>query len=96
MNKYIKNSNNNKIKIIKNSSYDSKEKKLNLNLRNNSIHNGFNIQSNNSSYILDSKIQDEIINKYMMNGNSIIQSKKIFNRHKSMEKDMIQMEKEME
>ena len=83
LNKYIKNNKNkeiylyqNKIKNIKNVS----------NLRSNSVHNHINIpnNNNNNSYILDSKAQDEIINKYMMN-DSFMNTKKLYNRHKSVE-----------
>ena len=83
LNKYVKNTHKeqyqyqNKIKNLKNVS----------NLRSTNIHNGINIpnNNNNSSYILDSKAQDEIINKFMLNDNSLINTKRIYNRHKSIE-----------
>ena len=98
LNKYIKNNNNNnnkdlyqyqnKIKNIKNTSCDY-VKDTNLNLRNSSLPNNINIGNKmNKSYILDSKAQDEIMNKYIMNDNSsILKNKKIYNRHKSIEND---------
>ena len=97
LNKYIKNNNNNnnnkepyqyqnKVKNIKNASCDY-VKDTNINLRNSSLPNSINITNKmNKSYILDSKAQDEIMNKYIMNDNSsILRSKKIYNRHKSIE-----------
>ena len=92
LNKYVKNSNKepyqymNKVKNIKNSSCDRKDK--NLNLRNSSMPNSItNIPNNtNNSYILDSKAQADIINKFMMNdSSSLLKNKKIYNRHKSIE-----------
>ena len=81
LNKYIKNSKEpyqyqNRIKNLKNVS----------NLRSTNIHSCINIpnNNNNNSYLLDSKAQDEIINKYMMN-DSFMNNKKIYNRHKSVE-----------
>ena len=45
--------------------------------------------SSNTSYIIDSKMQDELINKFMVNDSSITNSikrdKKIYHRHKSIE-----------
>jgi len=85
---YVKNSNNNKepylyqnkIKNLKNASCGHSKDK-NINLRNN-----INIpNNNNNSYILDPKAQDEIISKFMIDDNSLINSKKIYNRHKSIE-----------
>ena len=94
LNKYIKNNNNNKepyqyhhkMKNIKNASCDY-GKDVNLNLRNNSLSNNINIPNNtNNSYILDSKAEDDIINKFMMNDtSSLIKNNKIYNRHKSIE-----------
>ena len=92
LNKYVKNSNKepyqymNKVKNIKNSSRDRKDK--NLNLRNSSMPNSItNIPNNtNNSYILDSKAQADIMNKFMMNdSSSLLKNKKIYNRHKSIE-----------
>ena len=81
LNKYIKNSKEpyqyqNRMKNLKNVS----------NLRSTNIHSCINIpnNNNNNSYLLDSKAQDEIINKYMMN-DSFMNNKKIYNRHKSVE-----------
>ena len=85
---YVKNNNNNKepylyqnkIKNLKNASCGHSKDK-NINLRNN-----INIpNNNNNSYILDPKAQDEIISKFMIDDNSLINSKKIYNRHKSIE-----------
>ena len=94
LNKYIKKNNNNKepyqyhtkMKNIKNASCDY-GKDVNINLRNNSLSNNINIPNNtNNSYILDSKAQDDILNKFMMNDTSgLIKNKKIYNRHKSIE-----------
>ena len=82
LNKYIKDNKGpylyqNRVKNIKNVS----------NLRSNNIHSYINIQNNNNnnSYILDSKAQDEMINKFMMNDNSFLNTKRIYNRHKSVE-----------
>ena len=81
LNKYIKNNKEpyqyqNRMKNLKNVS----------NLRSTNIHSCINIpnNNNNNSYLLDSKAQDEIINKYMMN-DSFMNNKKIYNRHKSVE-----------
>ena len=87
LNKYVKNNNKepyqyqNKMKNLKNSSCE------NINLRNSSLPNNLSVPNNtNSSYMLDSKAQDEIMNKYMMNdSSSILKGKKIYNRHKSIE-----------
>ena len=72
----------NKIKNLKSSSTEhSKEKSMRNNLSN----------INNNSYILDSKAQDELINKYMINNsslnNTIRNNKKIYHRHKSIENE---------
>ena len=85
LNKYPKNNNKvqyqNKIKNLKNSTTDnSKEKNKRNNLSN----------SSNNSYIIDSKAQDELINKFMINDSSINNTirkndKKIYHRHKSIE-----------
>ena len=97
LNKYIKNHNNyketyqnqNKMKNEKNSSCDYGRDMV-INLRNNSLSNNINIpnipNNTNNSYILDSKAQDDIINKFMMNDcSSLVNNKKIYNRHKSIE-----------
>ena len=88
LNKYVKNNNKepyqhqNKLKNLKNTSCDYKE--MNINLRNSSLLNNLNIPNN--SYILDSKAQDEIMNKFMMNdSSSMLKNKKVYNRHKSIE-----------
>ena len=88
LNKYVKNNNKepyqhqNKLKNLKNTSCDYKE--MNINLRNSSLPNNLNIPNN--SYILDSKAQDEIMNKFMMNdSSSMLKNKKVYNRHKSIE-----------
>ena len=97
LNKYIKNNNNNskepyqyqnKMKNNKNNSCDY-GKDMNINLRNSSLPNNINIFNNsNNSYILDSKAQDDIMNKFMMNDSSSLhKNKKIYNRHKSIEND---------
>ena len=46
-----------------------------------------NIPNNaNNSYILDSKAQADIMNKFMMNdSSSLIKTKRVYNRHKSLE-----------
>ena len=83
LNKYIRNTHKepyqyqNKMKNLKNVS----------NLRSTNIHSCINVSNNNNnnSYILDSKAQDEIINKFMLNDNSFINTKRIYNRHKSIE-----------
>ena len=72
----------NKIKNLKSSSSEhSKEK---------SMRNHLNNIANNS-YIIDTKAQDELINKYMINdsslNNTIRNNKKIYHRHKSIEND---------
>ena len=87
LNKYPKNNNKvqyqKKIKNLKNSTTDnSKEKNIRNNLNN----------SSNNSYIIDSKAQDELINKFMINDSSINNTikkndKKIYHRHKSIEND---------
>ena len=81
LNKYIKNSK-------EPYQYQSRMKNLKnvSNLRSTNIHSCINIpnNNNNNSYLLDSKAQDEIINKYMMN-DSFMNNKKIYNRHKSVE-----------
>ena len=85
LNKYIKNTSKrepyqyqNKIKNLKNLKNVSS-------MKSNNIHNCINIPNNNSnnSYILDSKAQDEIVNRFMMNNDSY--NKKFYNRHKSVE-----------
>ena len=87
MNKYPKGNNKdqyqyqNKIKNLKNTSIEhSKEKHY----RNNSINN-----IPNNSYIIDSKVQDELMNKYLINDssltNTIKKGKKGYNRHNSVE-----------
>ena len=87
LNKYINNSKN------KEPYQNSKNKMKNLknvsNLRSSGIHNYISIpnNNNNNSYILDSKAQDEIINKFMMN-DTLMNSKKIYNRHKSVENEV--------
>ena len=86
INKYQKNYNKdqyqNKIKNLKNSSTNhSKDKSLR------------NINSNisNNSFIIDSKVQDELINKFIINdsslNNTIKKNKKIYHRHKSIENE---------
>ena len=86
INKYQKNYNKdqyqNKIKNLKNSSTDhSKDKSLR------------NINSNlsNNSFIIDSKLPDELINKFIINdsslNNTIKKNKKIYHRHKSIENE---------
>jgi hypothetical protein len=85
LDKYILN------KYIKNSQKIPYQNKLNIknkNHNNNSIYNSIIIpnNNNNSSYILDQKVQDEIINKFMLN-DSLINNKRIYNRHKSVGND---------
>ena len=81
LDKYILN------KYIKNSQKASYQNKINIK-NNNAIYNNISIQNNNnnSSYILDQKAQDEIINKFMLN-DSVLNNKKITNRHKSVGND---------
>jgi hypothetical protein len=72
---------------MKNASCDYRKDK-NINLRNSNLPNSIsNIPNNaNNSYILDSKAQADIINKFMMNdSSSLIKNKKVYNRHKSLE-----------
>ena len=84
-NKYPKNTKyqyQNKIKNLKSSSTEhSKEKNIRNNLNNIA----------NNSYIIHSKAQDEIINKYIINdsslNNTIRNNKKVYHRHKSIEND---------
>ena len=94
LNKYVKNSNRepyqylNKVKSIKNSSCDYGRKDKNINLRNSCLPSSItNIPNNtNNSYILDSKAQEDIMNKFMMNdSSSLLKNRKIYNRHKSIE-----------
>ena len=76
LNKYLKNN--------QKASYHTK-----LNIKNsNAMYNSISIpnNNNNSSYMLDQKAQDEIINKFMFN-DSMINNKKINNRHKSVGND---------
>ena len=85
LDKYILN------KYIKNSQKIPYQNRLNIknkNHYNNSIYNSISIpnNNNNSSYILDQKVQDEIINKFMLN-DSLINNKRIYNRHKSVGND---------
>ena len=84
LDKYILN------KYIKNSQKIPYQNKLNIKNKNhnNSIYNSISIpnNNNNSSYILDQKVQDEIINKFMLN-DSLINNKRIYNRHKSVGND---------
>ena len=95
LNKYIKNNNSNNNKEpyqyqnkFKNVSCDY-VKSTNINLINSSLPNSINLTNKmNKSYILDSKVRDEIMNKYILNDNSsILRRKKIYNRHKSIEKN---------
>ena len=81
LDKYILN------KYIKNSQKASYQNKINIK-NNNAIYNNISIpnNNNNSSYILDQKAQDEIINKFMLN-DSVLNNKKITNRHKSVGND---------
>ena len=86
-NRYPKNNNKdqyqyqNKIKNLKNAitTEHSKEKTIRNNVNN----------SSNSSFLIDSKMQDELINKFIVNDssitNSIKKNKKIYHRHKSIE-----------
>ena len=88
INKYPKNNNKdqyqyqNKVKNLKNITTDHSKGK---NIRN-SVSN-----ISNNSYIIDSKMQDEIINKIMINdssiNNSIKKNKKVYHRHKSTENE---------
>ena len=93
LNKYVKNTNKqpyqylNKVKNMKNASCDYRKDK-NINLRNSNLPNSIsNIPNNaNNSYILDSKAQADIMNKFMMNdSSSLIKTKRVYNRHKSLE-----------
>ena len=93
LNKYVKNTNKqpyqylNKVKNMKNASCDYRKDK-NINLRNSNLPNSIsNIPNNaNNSYILDSKAQVDIMNKFMMNdSSSLIKTKRVYNRHKSLE-----------
>jgi hypothetical protein len=94
LNKYQKNSNKNKYqnktKIIKNSSANRSKDK--------SLRNSHNNISNNS-YIIDSKLHDELINKLMINdsslNNTIKKNKKVYHRHKSIENEKFIKGKQM-
>ena len=94
LSKYQKNSNKeqyqNKIKNLKNSSANHSKDK--------NIRNGNNNISNNS-YIIDSKLQDELMNKFMINdsslNNTIKKNKKVYHRHKSIENEKYVKGKQM-
>ena len=70
LDKYILN------KYIKNSQKASYQNKINIK-NNNAIYNNISIpnNNNNSSYILDQKAQDEIINKFMLNDSALNKKK---------------------
>ena len=92
--KYQKNRNKdqyqNKIKNLKNSSANHSKDK--------NIRNGNNNISNNS-IIIDSKLQDELMNKFMINdsslNNTIKKNKKVYHRHKSIENEKYVKGKQM-
>jgi hypothetical protein len=94
LSKYQKNSNKdqyqNKIKNLKNSSANHSKDK--------NIRNGNNNISNNS-YIIDSKLQDELMNKFMINdsslNNTMKKNKKVYHRHKSIENEKFVKGKQM-
>ena len=87
LNKYPKNSNKDQYQYQnkKNGKNTSTEHSKEKNIRN-SVNN-----ISNNSYIIDSKAQDEIINKFMINdsslNNTIRNNKKIYHRHKSIENE---------
>ena len=89
LNKYPKNSSKHqyqyqkKIKNLKNSSTD--------NIKEKNFRNNLNNISNNNSYIMNSKAQEEFMHKIIINdsslNNSIRNNKKIYHRHKSIENE---------
>jgi hypothetical protein len=87
-NKLFRNMNNNFISYNNSMSnshpYVKKEKSITKNIRNNNIY----IPNNNSSFIIDSKVKHQTINKMIINDSSLNEnkkSKKIYHRHKSIE-----------
>ena len=87
-NKLFRNMNNNFISYNNSMSnshpYVKKEKSITKNIRNNNIY----IPNNNSSFIIDSKVKNQTINKMIINDSSLNEnkkSKKIYHRHKSIE-----------